>query len=122
MRKRLQAVFYRTPHGVEPVREWLKGLDREDRKAVGCDILTVEMGWPIGMPACRPLGKGIFEVRTDISGGRTARVLFCLEAGVLYLLHGFVKKTRKTPGQDLELALQRRRTVLESALGREHGC
>ena len=113
MDKRLKAAFYKTPAGNEPVRDWLKGLDKEDRKLIGDDILTVELGWPIGMPVCSPLGDGIFEVRTDISYSRIARTMFCVESGALYLLHGFIKKTQKTPRQDFDLALTRRNEILK---------
>jgi len=104
--KRLQAIFYRTEAGGEPVREWLKGMPaREDRKRIGEDIKTVEFGWPIGMPVCRSLSGGIYEVRTNLTQNRIARVLFYLDKnGRMVLLHGFIKKTQKTPDEDLELA------------------
>ena len=103
--KRVPAIFYRTKAGGEPVREWLKALAQEDRKRVGEDIKTVEFGWPIGMPVCRPLGVGIYEVRTSLAQNRIARVLFYIDKkGRMVLLHGFIKKTQKTPDEDLELA------------------
>jgi phage-related protein len=104
--KRAPAIFFRTEAGGEPVREWLKGLPHsEDRKRIGVDIATIEFGWPIGMPVCRPLGGGIFEVRTDLEHNRIARVLFYIDRmGRMVLLHGFIKKTRKTPDVDLHLA------------------
>ena len=113
MNKRLRAVFYKTPTGHEPVRDWLKGLAKDDRKLIGEDILTVEIGWPIGMPTCRPLGNGIFEVRTNISSTRIARVLFYVESGTMFLLHCFIKKTQKTPIRDLDLATKRMSEVLK---------
>jgi hypothetical protein len=64
--KRLPAVFYALPSGREPVREWLKGLSAEDRKIIGEDIKDVEFGWPIGMPLCRPLSRGLWEVRSSL--------------------------------------------------------
>lgn len=103
--KRLAAIFYRTEAGGEPVREWLKGLSREDRKQIGVDIMTVEFGWPIGMPVCRPMGQGLYEVRSTTSGNRIARVLFYIDKqSRMVLLHGFIKKTQKTPEEDLKLA------------------
>jgi len=104
--KRVQAVFYRTEAGGEPVREWLKSLPScEDRKRIGEDIKTVEFGWPVGMPACRSVGGGIYEVRSELVQNRIARVLFYLDKnGRMVLLHGFIKKTQKTPEEDLELA------------------
>jgi phage-related protein len=98
--------FYRTEAGGEPVREWLKSLpSREDRKRIGEDIKTVEFGWPVGMPVCRSVGGGIYEVRSDLAQNRIARVLFYFDKnGRMVLLHGFIKKTRKTPDEDLDLA------------------
>lgn len=108
--KRLPAVFYRTPAGAEPVREWLKELPRADRLAIGEDIKDVEFSWPIGMPLCRNMGQGLWEVRTDLRS-RIARVLFCVFEEQMVLLHGFIKKSRKTPPGDLELARQRKRDL-----------
>ncbi len=104
--KRIPAIFFRTEAGREPVRDWLRALPYpEDRKRIGEDIKTVEFGWPIGMPVCRPLGHGIYEVRTDLANNRIARVLFYIDRkGRMVLLHGFIKKTQKTPGEDLALA------------------
>lgn len=109
--KRLPAVFYELPSGRAPVREWLKELDRSDRKVIGEDIKDVEFSWPIGMPLCRALGRGLWEVRSEITRGRIARVLFCTTQGRMVLLHGFIKKSRKTPASDVELALKRMREV-----------
>jgi phage-related protein len=103
--KRVPAIFYRTEAGGEPVREWLKQLSQEDRKHIGEDIKTVEFGWPIGMPVCKPLGDGVFEVRTSLAQHRIARVLFYIDRkSRMVLLHGFIKKTQKAPQEDLELA------------------
>lgn len=63
--------LFRTAAGGEPVREWLKSLEPiEDRKQVGVDIKTIEFGWPVGMPGCRPLGDGLYEVRSNLSGNK----------------------------------------------------
>ena len=100
--KKLVAVFYRSSAGNEPVRSWLKSLPENDRKEIGKDIATVEYGWPVGMPLCRALRNGIWEIRNSISSGRTARVLFFVLNGQMILLHGFIKKTQKTPTKDLQ--------------------
>lgn len=107
--KRVRVAFYRTAAGNLPVREWLKDLDPEDRKIVGDDLRTVELGWPLGMPLCRSLSshKGLWEARSALPGNREARVLFCLAEGCMVLLHGFIKKTQKTPAADLQLAAKR---------------
>ena len=78
--KRIAVVFYRTQSGAEPVREWLRTLSPDDRRVIGIDLKTVEYGWPVEMPVCRPLRNGLWEVRSDLPGGRIARVLFCLRA------------------------------------------
>ena len=104
--KRIVAAFFATENGAEPVRDWLRSLPREEQKKIGDDIRTVEFGWPIGMPVCRPLGKGLYEVRTNLKS-RIARVLFAIEDGEMVLLHGFIKKSQTTPAADLELARAR---------------
>jgi phage-related protein len=106
--KRLPARFYRSNGGREPVREWLKGLNLEDRKTIGEDIKDVEFSWPIGMPLVRSLGNELWEVRSSLRRGRIARVIFCLDQGYMILLHGFMKKSQKTPKQDIDLALKRK--------------
>ena len=99
--KRLPARFYRSNSGREPVREWLRKLDAEDRKILGEDIKDVEFSWPIGMPLVRALGRELWEVRSNLPRGRIARVLFSVETECMVLLHGFIKKTQKTPQSDL---------------------
>ncbi|MBV8709321.1 MAG: type II toxin-antitoxin system RelE/ParE family toxin [Acidobacteriaceae bacterium] len=105
--KRLPARFYCTSTGREPVREWLKELPFEDRKIVGEDIKDVEFSWPIGLPLVDSLGRGLWEVRSSLTRGRIARVIFCVNQGEMFLLHGFIKKTQKTPQQEIDLALKR---------------
>jgi phage-related protein len=107
MPSRLRVIFYRASSGREPVREWLRELDPEDRKRIGTDLRKVEFGWPIGMPICRPLTDGLWEVRSHISKGRIARLLFFIDDGIAYVVHAFIKKTQTTPKDDLELALKR---------------
>jgi phage-related protein len=106
--KRLPARFYRSDSGREPVREWLKGLEPEDRKVLGEDIKDVEFSWPLGMPLVRPLGRELWEVRSSLPRGRIARTIFSVEHGGMVLLHGFIKKTQKTPRREIDLALKRK--------------
>jgi phage-related protein len=96
-----------------PVREWLLSLDKADRQILGADIATVEFGWPIGMPVCRPLGQQLWEVHSSLPGNRIARVLFSITGDRMLLLHGFVKKTQKTPPADLALARKRLKEIEE---------
>ncbi len=109
--KKISIVFYATDQGREPVREWLRELPKADRIIIGTDIQTVEYGWPIGMPLCRSVGDGIWEVRSNISDGQIARTLFCVVDGEMYLLVGFIKKTQKTPLNKLRSAQRRRREL-----------
>jgi len=109
--KRVPAIFFRTEAGGEPVREWLKSLPfAEDRRRIGEDIQTVEFGWPLGMPVCRPMGDGLYEVRTNLAHSRIARVLFYIDKKArMVLLHAFIKKTQQTPGNDLAIARKNKR-------------
>ena len=102
----LSVAFFRTASGNEPVREWIKSLSREERRVIGEDIKTVQFGWPLGMPLVRKLDKGLWEVRSRLRD-RIARVIFTTEEGRMILLHGFIKKSQKTPQEDLELARTR---------------
>lgn len=108
---KIPLIFYRSAVGREPVRDWLKELEREDRLAIGADLQRVQYRWPVGMPLCRPLGDGLWEVRTNLPSRTISRVLICFHAETLYALHGFVKKTQKTPADDLELARKRMKDV-----------
>jgi phage-related protein len=102
----LQVCFYATASGDEPVREWLRELKREDRRTIGEDIKTVQFGWPLGMPLVRKMDPGLWEIRSRIEAG-TARVFFTVSGTTLVLLHGFVKKSARTPATDLKIAKQR---------------
>ncbi len=106
----LDAMFYRAGSGAEPVREWLRALPKAARKAIGEDIKTVQFGWPLGMPLVRKMEKKLWEVRSHIPGA-IARILFTVAEEHMVLLHGFVKKSPKTPTDDLDVARQRMREV-----------
>ena len=106
---KIPVVFYRTQGGTEVVRDWLRSLDDADRQAVGLDLMRVQYRWPVGMPLCRALGDGLWEVRTSLPSNRIARVLFSVQQGRILVLHGFIKKTQKTPADDLALARRRNR-------------
>src|SRR5262245_17518047 len=112
--KKLPAAFHRTAAGNEPVRDWLKSLLPDERREIGQDIATIEDGWPVGMPVCKPLGHGLWEVRSDLPGNRIARVIFCVAQEHIVLLHGFIKKTQKIPDSDLALARRRMKEVSDA--------
>lgn len=109
--QKIALVFYRSGLGSEPVREWLLELAPEERHEVGRDLMRVQWRWPVGMPLCRPMGQGLWEVRTSLGTRKIARVLFCQHEGVLVALHGFIKKTQKTPDEDLALARKRQKEL-----------
>jgi phage-related protein len=111
--RQLPAVFFRTETGREPVRDWLKNLPKEECKMIGVDIMTVQFRWPLGMPLARNLGSGLWEVRSKLPT-RIARTLFFVHEGEMVLLHGFIKKTKKTPNEDRALALQRKNAYIKS--------
>jgi phage-related protein len=108
--RRIRLVFYRSSAGTEPVLDWLKSLPAEERKEIGRDLMRAQWRWPVGMPLCRSLGDGLWEVRSNLPG-RIARVLFCTNDGNIVALHGFIKKTQKTPVADMELARKRMKEV-----------
>lgn len=104
-RKRVQAVFYQTRAGSQPVRDWLLSLPAEDRRIIGEDIKTVELGWPVGMPVCRALGEGLYEIRSTIAAGRVeARVYVAIQDGFVLLLHW----QRGKAGQDRAISQARK--------------
>jgi phage-related protein len=100
-------VFWRSATGREPVREWLNELSREDKRTIGRDIAKVQYGWPLGLPLCRPLSGGLWEIRASLPSKREARVFFGFHDGMLIALYATIKKTQKTPAEDLALARQR---------------
>jgi len=109
--RKVPLVFFRNDAGSEPVREWLKGLDEAERHAIGADLLRAQWRWPIGMPLCRPMGRGLWEIRTELPNNRIARVFICFSHERLVALHGFIKKTRATPEDDMALARKRQKEL-----------
>ena len=103
----LEVVFYQTGSGNEPVREWLRRLSKADKRTIGSDIKTVQYGWPIGMPVVRKLDTGLWEIRSRLDQ-RISRILFTVYDDTMVLLHGFIKKSQKTPKEDLQLAKDRK--------------
>lgn len=102
--------FFAELSGKEPVKEWLKNLPKSEKKIIGSDIKTVQLSWPIGMPTVRFLKNGLWEIRSNLHN-RIARVIFMIEQSEIILLHGFIKKTRQAPAEDIQLANIRKRTI-----------
>ncbi|MBS0605757.1 MAG: type II toxin-antitoxin system RelE/ParE family toxin [Verrucomicrobia bacterium] len=116
----IPAVFYKEDSsGNEPVREWLYSLDKNCRKIIGKDMRTVQLGWPLGMPLVRSLGEGLWEIRIRLPNN-IARIIFQMIKGEMVLLHGFIKKTQKTPLEDLQLAKNRAKKY-KAIEGKIHG-
>jgi len=108
----LGVYFFRTDAGNEPVLDWLRALDAGDRRVIGEDLRTVQIGWPLGMPLCRSLGDGLYEVRSNITGNRITRLVFFQHGSDLIIVEGFIKKSRTTPDDVLKLAKRRRSDFL----------
>jgi len=106
--------FYQTETGNEPVRSWLKGLSKADKIIIGEDIKTVEFGWPLGMPLVRKLETKLWEVRSNLTNKEIARIFFTVTGNTMVLLHGFKKKSQKTPDNELKTAKKRRDDVLKA--------
>lgn len=102
-----KVAFYKTNGGNEPVRDWLKRQNKEDKKILGEDIRTVQLRWPLGMPLVRAMGNGLHEIRSNVSGKKIARVFFTIKDGCIILLHGFMKKTQQTPQREIDIARER---------------
>jgi phage-related protein len=109
--KPIPLAFWRSAAGQEPVRKWLNELPREDKWIIGRDIAKVQFGWPIGLPLCRPLSSGLWELRSALPSKRQARVFFGFHDGMFIALHAIIKKTQKTPAVELLLAKQRLKEV-----------
>jgi phage-related protein len=102
----LTVTFYCTDAGNEPVRDWLRELARNDKRIIGEDIKTAQLGWPLGMPLIRKMDKNLWEVRSSLPDG-IARVFFTVDGSRMILLHGFIKKSDKTPKNELNTAIAR---------------
>jgi len=100
--------FFLTSSGNEPVRDWLKNMDQEDRKTIGEDIKLVQFRWPLGMPLVRKMEADLWEVRSKLDSGNIARTFFTVKNEQMILLHGFIKKSQKTPQKEIELARTRK--------------
>jgi phage-related protein len=107
--------FFLTSSGNEPVRDWLKEMDREHRKVIGEDIKLVQFRWPLGMPLVRKMEADLWEVRSNLDDGNIARVFFTVKSKQMVLLHGIIKKSQKTPPQELDLARTRKNQWLSEA-------
>jgi phage-related protein len=111
-REKTPVRFYQTATGTQPVLNWMRTLAKDDRQRIGEDLARVQYGWPVGMPLCRSLGAGLWEVRSSLPSRRIARLLFFFHEGELGVVHGFVKKTQKAPAEEITLARRRIKEML----------
>ena len=109
--ERIPLVFWQSSSGKEPVRDWLNALPREDQRIIGRDMAKLQFGWPIGMPICRSLGSGLWEVRSSLPSRREAKVIVTFLDGKLIALSAFIKKSQATPKAELQLALDRSKAL-----------
>jgi phage-related protein len=89
------------------VRDWLTALPRDDKRTIGRDIAKVQYGWPVGLPLCRPMSGGLWEIRSSLPSRREGRVFIAFHDGTLFALHAIIKKAQRTPKTDLALARDR---------------
>ncbi len=112
--KKISVSFFQNDKGKMPVREWILGFSPDDKKIIGEDIKTAEFGWPVGMPVVKPIGDKLYEVRSSLSDGSEARILFTIYKNYMLLLHGFIKKTQKIQKRELNLARNRMKKFFKS--------
>lgn len=105
----LEVEFYKTEGGNEVVLDFLRGLPADDKKTVGEDLKTLQFGYPIGMPLCRPVGR-LWELRSSPPSKRELRLLWFYhkKARTIVVVHAFIKKTQKTPQKDINLGEARK--------------
>ena len=109
-------IFYRTGAGNEPALDWFRSLESEERRIIGFDLRTLQIGFPMGMPLCKSLGDGLWELRSTVPG-KIARVLFFIDGEVFIVVHGFIKKTQKTPKHEIETARTRMKAYGKTSRG-----
>jgi len=105
--------FFAASQGDEPAREWLKSFSKEERKIIGEDLKTAQGTAQWRKPLVDYLGDGLWEVRSTLPHV-IVRILFAEIGGEMIVLHGFKKKTQKTPADDLLLA-RKRKKIYENA-------
>jgi len=108
---KLEVKFFCTEQGAEPVRAWLSKLSKEEKLIIGTDLKMIQMCWPIGMPLVKPVSNGLWEARSSLPQRKISRIFFVIQSNAIILLHGFIKKSQKTPHQELELAKKRKRQM-----------
>jgi phage-related protein len=111
----LNVNFFLTNLAKEPVRDWLKSLEKEERKKIGEDIKLVQFRWPLGMPLVRKIETELWEIRNNLGNGNIARIFFTVKGNQMILLHGFIKKSQKAPQKEIDLARTRKNQWFKEA-------
>jgi len=105
-----QVLFYKTESDNEVVLDFIREQPPEDRKVIGEDLKTLQFRYPMGLPLCRPIGLGLWELRSSLPSKREARLIYFFDSKrqMILVVHGFIKKTRTTPNSDIKLAEKRK--------------
>jgi phage-related protein len=108
-----QVLFYKTSAGNDVVIDFIRQQPANDRRVIGEDLKVLEIRYPVGMPLCKPLGNGLWELRSSLPSKREARLLYFYrsKSKTIMVVHGFIKTTRTTPKGDLRLAEKRKKEV-----------
>ena len=111
--KEFEIVFYDKPDGTEPALDFIKSLDNKmQARLLRIIQLLSENGTELREPYSKHLVDGIFEIRAKV-GSDLSRVLYFFVVGhKVVLTNGFVKKTQKTPKNEIELAKKYRNEYL----------
>jgi|GEM_PF-4718082 len=94
----LNVVFYRSGAGNEPVRDWLKELSRDDKRKIGENIKTVQLGWPLGIPLIRKIDRGFVGGPNSFATRHCASLVHCLRRSHDFVAW-FYQKVAKDPGK-----------------------
>lgn len=101
--------FYKLEDGSSPVQQFLDSLDAKMRSKILRDIgILKEFGNGLREPISKHIEDGIFELRAQVASDISRVLYFFIVGREAVLTNGFVKKTRKTPRNEIELAKKRR--------------
>ncbi|MBR4139913.1 MAG: type II toxin-antitoxin system RelE/ParE family toxin [Lachnospiraceae bacterium] len=112
--KKYEVIFYEKQNGECPVEDFLNSLDKKMRaKLSGLLTILQEHGNLLREPYSKPLGDGIFELRGQVGNDISRILYFFYFEGKIIVTNGFIKKTQKTPKNEIEKAKQYRKEFVE---------
>lgn len=118
---KFEAEFYETIDGKQPAKEFLLTLDTKMRaKMTNIISILQDNGYELREPYSKHLSEGIFELRAKVGSDITRVLYFFYIDRKIVLTNGFVKKTQKTPPQEIERAKRYRADYLKRKAA-EHG-